>query len=90
LDGGRSAKARGEVKQFSAGAKETGLHLLVERNVRAPEAVDGLFRIPNEEQLPRYRPGGVPIRTPGVVRREQEQDLSLEWIGVLELINEEV
>ena len=66
------------------------LDLLVERDVGAPEAVDRLLRIADQEQL---SGDGRTLRQSvslGIVGREEQQDFGLERIGVLELVDEEV
>ena len=67
------------------------LDLLVERDVGAPEAVDRLLRIADQEQLARApAPRARQSRCAGIVGDEQHQDLGLQRVGVLELVDEEV
>src|SRR4029077_14000145 len=57
LDRGRRPKAGGEVEEFRAHAKKTLLHLLIECDVSASEAVDRLLRIADEKESCRGRGG---------------------------------
>src|SRR5439155_9932688 len=56
----------------------------------APEAVDRLLRIADDEELPRYRSHPAPVALGRIVGREQEQDLRLQRIRVLELVDQEM
>ena len=63
--------------------------LAVDADVGAPEAVDRLLRIADEEQRARPRPDLPPVGLVGIVGGEQQQDLGLQRIGVLELVDED-
>src|SRR6266540_2959452 len=52
-------------------------HAPIRRHVRAAEAVDGLLWIPDDEQLARHAAG------------EKLENLRLQWICVLELVDED-
>ena len=69
---------------------QASLHLLVERDVGAAEAVDRLLRIADQEELAGRRPHAPPVALGGIVGGEEEQQLGLQRIGVLELVDEEV
>ena len=90
LDLGDGPEAHRQVLEHRAGVDQPPLHRLVERDVGAPEAIDRLLRIADEEQLPGNRPHAGPVALVGIVGREEQQDLGLERIGVLELVDEDV
>ena len=66
------------------------LDALVERHLGATEAIDRLLRIADEEQLAGRDLDAVGIALLRVVRREEQEHLRLERVGVLELVDEEV
>ena len=90
LDRGRRPKTGGEVQEFRAGAKKALLHFLIECDVSASEAVDGLLRIADEKQLAGDGADSAPICAAWIVGGKQKEDLGLEGISVLELVDEEV
>jgi hypothetical protein len=98
VDGGlerrRRAEARREMQQRRAVRgplrEQAILHLLVDGDVRAPEAVDRLLRVADREELAGARARTAPVGLGRVVGREQQQDLDLEGIRVLELVHEEM
>ena len=65
-------------------------HFLVDSDVRTAEAVDRLLGITNQEQLSWNGPDIAPIGLVSIVGGEQQEDLGLEWVGILELVDEEV
>ena len=65
-------------------------HLAVDLDVGAPEAVDRLLRVADDEQLAGDGRDAAPVVLRRIVGREQQQDLGLQRIGVLELVDEEV
>jgi hypothetical protein len=90
LDRRCRAEARAQVDGRGASRDELILHRLVRADIRAPETVDRLLRVADDEELAGGRgdvlpPGGVRIR-----RRQEQQELGLERIGVLELVHEDV
>ena len=90
LDGPCRAEAGAQMQELRpAGAQEL-LHVLVESDVRPAEAVDGLLRVAHHEQLSRGRAGLAPLRGGGIVGGDEQQDLSLQRIGVLELVHQHV
>jgi len=72
----RRPKAVREVEQFRADAKKALLYFLIEGHLRAPEAIDGLLRVTNEEQLAGTGRTARQSSRSGH-RREQQQDLGL-------------
>ena len=62
---------------------EPGLEELVERNVRAPEAIDRLLRISDQKELAGDRHDRAHVDLRRIARCEQKQDLGLKRIGVL-------
>ena len=78
------------MEQFCAGTKKALLDVFIERDVRAPEAVDRLLRIAHQEELPGNRADRAPVCLCGIVGGEQEKDLGLKRIGVLKLVDKEV
>jgi len=66
------------------------LHLVVERDVRAPEAVDGLLRVADHEQLPRFEDDLAPVTRSRFPLAQQQDDLGLQRVGVLELVDQDV
>ena len=70
-----------------------GLYALLDAgvgiDVRPPEAVDGLLRIADDEERPRAERGLRPVRAGAGLRRQQQEHLGLDRVGVLELVHEE-
>src|SRR5207253_1075472 len=54
------------------------------------EAVDRLLRIADQEELARNRAHAPPVAGGRVVRREEQENLRLQRVGVLELVDEDV
>ena len=71
-------------------ALELRAHLRVDADVGAPKAIDRLLRVADDEELARRRRHRAPVADRGIARREQQQDLGLQRIGVLELVDEQV
>ena len=90
LDLRHGTEAGGELHERSARVDDPSLHLLVEGDVGAAEAVDRLLRVADDEELPGHRARAPPVVHHRIVGREQHQDLRLERIRVLELVDEEV
>src|SRR4029077_9431709 len=78
------------MKQFRAGLVKAGLHLLVERDIGAAEAVDRLLRITDQKQFAWNGMRAPPVRSGRIVRCQQKQDFRLQWVGVLKLVDEEM
>ena len=89
LDGGDGAEARGERDMRHFVPRELHGHLAVDPDVGAAEAVDRLLRIADDEELPRRGDDRAPVALGRILRRQQEQNLGLERIGVLELVDED-
>ncbi|MYD86991.1 MAG: hypothetical protein F4Y14_12910 [Acidobacteria bacterium] len=64
-------------------------HLPVDADVGAPEAVDRLLGVSHQEELARPGRHLAPVALVGIARRQQQQDLGLQRIGVLELVHED-
>ena len=88
---GDAAEAGGQLdRRRRARRHELALDLLVERNVGAPEPVDRLLRVADEEELAGQYRHLPPVLLLGIIGREQEENLSLQGVGVLELVDEVV
>ena len=85
-----AAEACVEVEEFRAGCEQSLFHLLVDSDVRTAEAVDRLLGIADQEQLSRNGTDIAPVGLARIIGGEQQEDLGLEWIGILELVDEEV
>ena len=90
LQGPHGAEVPLQVDHAHPGRLQDLLDLLVQDHVGAPEAIDGLLGVSHQKELPGNRPDPAPIRLPGVVRRQEHQNLGLERVGVLELVDEDV
>ena len=66
------------------------LDLVVEGDVGAAEAVDGLLRVADHEELAGLELHLPPRRGARLALAEVEDDLRLQRVGVLELVDEEV
>ena len=75
------------MKEFRATSDQARLDLFIKSNVGAAEAIDRLLWIADQEQLPGDRLNPSPIGFGGIICSEKQQDLGLEWIGILELID---
>ena len=62
----------------------------IQHHIGAAELIDGLFGIAHDEQLARLGRNLQPIRFVGIVGGKQQQDFSLQRIGVLKFIDEDV
>ena len=80
------------LRQLNERVREAFAYAAVEVDVRTPEAVDRLLGVTDEEQTPFVDGQGDPIvvRRPRGGAAEQKGNLSLNRIGVLELIDEDV
>ena len=58
-------------------------------HVGTAETVDRLLRIADDEELARDGMDLAPVGLSAIVRREQQEDLRLERIGVLEFVHEQ-
>ena len=67
------------------------LDLLIESDVGAPEAVDRLLGVADQEELAGHQLGIQPVSRKGQVGpgRQVESDLGLQGVGVLELVDED-
>ena len=89
LDRRHGAEARAELDRGGPARDEELLHFLVDGEIGAPKAVDGLLRIPDDEELAGDGGDGAVIGDRGVVGGEEQEQLGLERIGVLELVDED-
>ena len=90
LNGGQRAEAGGQVQHISATTLQLSLDALIEDHVGAPKAVDRLFGIAHDEELPRNGTGLEVAVAGRIIRRDEQQDLGLKRIGILELVHEQV
>ena len=63
--------------QLGAAFEQAALHLLVERDVGAAEAINRLLGVADDKQLAGQRARTMPVGFGGIVGREQQQDLRL-------------
>ncbi len=87
---GSRTEARRQVENPPVPGEDAALEALIERDVGPPKAVDRLLRVSDDEErarLGRQLPDVARVRSR---RRQDEQQLGLERIGVLELVHEEV
>ena len=89
LDGGHGTEARGEGDARHAAPAELLGHLPVDPDVGAPEAIDRLLGVSDQEELAGPGRHLAPVTLIGIARRQQQQDLGLQRIGVLELVDED-
>ena len=90
LDPRVAAEAHAEVELAGATGLQLSLHSLVDSDVRAPEAIDGLLWVSNHEQLAGDRAHEGRIGHRGIVRSQQQDDVDLKGVRVLKLINQDV
>ena len=90
LDVRRRAKADGEIFERGAAGEQAPLDLLIERDVGAAEAINGLLGIAHDEELAVARTHFEPVGFSRVVGGEQQQNFGLKRIGILEFIDEDV
>ena len=83
LQRGPRAEAPAEPQELRAPLQELGLGALVEGDVRAPEAVDGLLGVADDEEA-------ASAHRALLVLDEAAQDLDLKGVAVLHLVDEEV
>ena len=65
-------------------------HLVEQGDVGAPETVDGLLGIADDEQLAGLETHGAPVVGGGAPLGQQEDDLRLQRVGVLELVDQQI
>ena len=65
-------------------------HFPIRLHVGAPEAVDRLLRVADDEQLARHRGDAAPVALGGIRGAQEQEDFRLQRIGVLELVDEEM
>ena len=70
-----SALAAGGQRQMARAVREQLTADVVDLDVGATEAVDGLLRVADDEQLARHGPHGTPVPLMRVVRGQQQQEL---------------
>ena len=72
-----------------AAVERAGLHLVVDRDVGAAEAVDRLLGIADHEQLAVHRAQPAPLPDVFGVARQVKRELDLDRVGVLELVDQD-
>ena len=90
LDRRNGAETGTQVDLYRAPVNQQISNLIVETNIGTSEAVDRLLRITYDEQFARCWRDLAPVADGRIRGREQHQDFRLKWVGVLELINEDV
>ena len=75
---------------MAARGRDRPLEVDVRRDVGPPEPVDGLLRIPDDEEGARLRDETGDILLRRVRSREVQEDLGLQGVRVLELVDEKV
>src|SRR5213080_2159399 len=80
----------GKIHDANAAGLEHALDLLVQDHVCPAKFVDRLLRIADQKQLAGFRCRVEPVFVSRVVRRKQEQQLSLQRVRVLKLVHEDV
>ena len=78
------------MQQLGAVLEQQLFDLLVGADIGTAKAVDGLLRIPDDEQLPGNRHDAAPVAGRGITGREQDKDLRLQRVRVLELVDEKM
>ena len=86
---GHRTEARGESDACHAAARESGRHLPIHAHVGATETVDRLPGVADQEELADAGGDFAPVPLGRIGRRQQQQDLGLQGIGVLELVDED-
>ena len=90
-DFGDRAEVRGEPDFRGAAPQQVLLDPQVVPDIRAPEAVDGLFRVADQEEPPRRRNRPAPVAAGRLLGGgQQEQDLGLHRVGVLVFVHQDV
>ena len=89
LEGRHASEARAQLAGLGARGHELTLDLPVRLDVGAPEPVDRLLGVADDEQLSGHGAHAGPVGLGGIAGREQQQDLGLDRIGVLELVHEQ-
>ncbi len=87
------AEVGGEGQDFPTARFDEALHLLVDRDVGAAEAVDALLGVADDEELAGLRGGRRASPWPWarlLVLGQEEGDLGLQGVGVLELVDQDV
>ncbi len=85
----RRAEARRELHPATALTQDLRHHLLVHADVGPPEPVNRLLRVTHQEQAPGARTDARPVALVRIVRRQQQEELGLQRVGILELVHEE-
>ena len=94
-----NSRIEGTVRKFVVRARTSpplslheALRLVVDRDVGAAEAVDGLLGVADDEELAGLQAAAAPVfrRLPFRVLGQEERELRLEGVGVLELVHEDV
>jgi len=90
LDLRHAAEAGGQLHGFRSARHEPLAHVAINADIGAPEAVDRLLRIADDEEAARHRRDLAPVVLLRIRGREQQEDLGLERIGILEFVDEDV
>jgi hypothetical protein len=61
--------------------------LLINRYISAPEPVDGLLGVTDQEQLAGHRCDIEPIALSGIVGRQKQEKLGLDRVRILKLVD---
>ena len=86
----RCPKAGSEPDPPRTGLLELRPHVLIHPNVGSAEPVDRLLRIADAEELARLGRDPLPVADGGIIRREQQQNLRLQRVGILKLVDKDV
>src|SRR5687768_12767717 len=81
-------RAKVLLESLEAAGQRPSFDGIVGGDVRPSEAVDRLFRIADDEQAPRLRHDVAPIALGSRWRADPGDELSLNRIGVLELVDQ--
>src|SRR6185437_14326056 len=79
-----------ELNFYCPGLDKAIPYFVVKTHIGPSESVDRLFRISNDEQLPRNHLDLMPIADRRIGRGEQHQYFSLQWFGVLDFVHKEM
>ena len=84
-----AAKTLPQLDEPGAALDQLLADLSVDVHVGATEAIDRLLRIADQEQLAGHGIDMLPARLARVLRREEQEQLRLQRIGILKLVHEE-
>src|SRR5207237_7126506 len=87
LNPGHAAETRRQLGCPGAAVDEPPADVPIDPDVRASKAINRLLGIPDDEEPAWHRNDLAPVVFLGVLRREQQEDLGLQRVGVLELVD---